>query len=118
MPSYWGIRTSKEMYDLIYDQLEAGILRQGWGDRDLRVIGEEVAAGTANAEARSVWRYTKRMLEIEPGDVVLTPHQLEWGSNGVWRVTSPYEFDPLPDIWGPGEPDFRSRASGRASWPN
>jgi hypothetical protein len=94
------------MYDLIYDQLEAGILRQGWGDRDLRVIGEEVAAGTANAEARPVWRYTKRMLEIEPGDVVLTPHQLEWGSNGVWRVTSPYEFDPLPDIWGPGEPDF------------
>jgi hypothetical protein len=45
------------------------------------------------------------MLDIAPGDVIVTPHQPEWDLNGVWRVTAGYWFDPLPDVWD-GEPDF------------
>jgi hypothetical protein len=35
----------------------------------------------------------------------VTPHQPEWEREGVWRVVSGYEFDPIPDVWD-GEPDF------------
>jgi hypothetical protein len=102
---YWGIRTSNEKHELIGEELAQGRLRQGWGTRDLREIGREVQNGTADADARSVWRYTQRMLDVVPGDVVVTPHQPEWDRIGVWRVTDGYSFDPLPDIWD-GEPDF------------
>lgn len=105
MTRYWGIRTSKERHDLIGEHLASGVLRQGWGSQDLREIGALVQSGRANDEQRSVWRYTRRMLEIESGDVVLTPHQPEWHRNGVWRVVSGYEFDPLPNVRGPA-PDF------------
>jgi hypothetical protein len=105
MTSYWGIRTSKGKWDLINEQFSAGILRQGWGDVDLRDIGRMVEAGDADDEQIKTWRYTKKMLDIQPGDIVVTPHQPNWGQNGVWRVGSGYEFDPLPDIWD-GDPDF------------
>jgi hypothetical protein len=105
LPSYWGIRTSKEKHDLIGDHLSRGMLRQGWGGRDLREIQSDAWAGRLEAEGRSVWRYTQRMLDIEPGDIVITPHQLQWHQHGVWRVVGPYEFDPLPNMWE-GRPDF------------
>jgi hypothetical protein len=105
MTSYWGIRTSKEKHDLIGEHLANGLLRQGWGSRDLRIIGQEVASGEADQDARSIWKYTQRMLDVDIGDVVLTPHQPAWNRNGVWRVIGRYEFDPLPDAWE-GYPDF------------
>lgn len=106
MSGYWGIRTSKEKHDLIGEHLRANQLRQGWGYRDLRLIGEEAARGELDAEGRSVWKYTQRMLDISPGDIVITPHQPSWNRNGAWRVLTEYEFDPLPDVWGLGEVDF------------
>lgn len=102
----WGIRTSKGEWNEIHKWLKRGILRQGWGGEDLNLVGELVAAGEANDDQRSIWRYTRRMLDIEPGDLIVTPHQPEWGQEGVWRATSSYRFDPLPDYWGPGEDDF------------
>jgi hypothetical protein len=105
MTAYWGIRTSKERHDLISEHLESGVLRQGWGAQDLREIGQLVKSDRADDAQRSIWRYTQKMLDIEPGDIVLTPHQLTWHKNGVWRVTGGYEFDPLPNIWG-SDPDF------------
>ncbi len=69
------------------------------------MVGDEVARGVADADARSIWRYTQRMLDIEVDDVVLTPHQPSWNRNGVWRVTGGYEFDPIPDAWN-GYADF------------
>lgn len=106
MPRYWGIRTAKDRHDLIADSLKSNVLRQGWGWEDLRKIGQLVEANQADAEMASIWRYTKRMLEIEVGDIVLTPHQPDWNINGVWRVTRPYKFDPLPDVWSSGASDF------------
>ncbi len=105
MTAYWGIRTSKEKHELIGEYLAQGVLRQGWGDRDLRELRVRADDGSLDPEGRSVWRYTQRMLDIAEGDIVVTPHQPEWGQNGIWRVTGPYEFDPLPDVWD-GQPDF------------
>lgn len=106
MAAYWGIRTSKGKWELINESIKEGILRQGWGAVDLREVSRLVDAGKANDEHRSTWRYTKRMLDIAPGDVVVTPHQPHWGKNGVWRVKSGYEFDPLPNVWDDRYPDF------------
>ena len=106
MPRYWGIRTAKDRHDLIGDSLDSGILRQGWGWKDLREIGQLVEANDADAELASIWRYTKRMLEIEVGDIVLTPHQPDWNINGVWKVTRAYDFDPLSEVWPDGGSDF------------
>jgi hypothetical protein len=105
MAAYWGIRTSKERHSLTGEHLQHGVLRQGWGWQDLREVGRLVELDEADDEQRSIWRYTHRMLDIEPGDVVLTPHQLEWHRNGVWRVVGGYEFDPLPNMWN-SSPDF------------
>jgi ribosomal protein L13E len=101
----WGIRTSKEKHDLIGRELARGRLRQGWGSRDLREIGRRVEAGTADDDMYSIWKYTQRMLDIRPGDLVLTPHQPDRNRNGVWRVTRGYDFDPIPDAWE-GQSDF------------
>jgi hypothetical protein len=107
MTGYWGIRTTRhpEHSKLITAGLEDGILRQGWGSQDLREVGRLVADGRADEDLRSIWRYTRAMLDIEMGDVVVTPHQPQANRHGVWRVTRAYEFDPLPDIWD-GVPDF------------
>lgn len=106
MTAHWGIRTSKEMWDLIHEHFERGVLRQGWGDVDLREIGRLVESGEADEEQVKTSRYTKSMLEISRGDIVVTPHQPQWGQNGVWRVLSCYEFDPLPNVWEDRYPDF------------
>lgn len=106
MTAYWGIRTSKGKWDLINEHFAQGVLRQGWGDVDLREIGRLVDSGDADDEQVKTWRYTKKMLDIEPGDIVVTPHQPNWGQNGVWKVLSGYEFDPLPDVWDGKYPDF------------
>ena len=106
MTTYWGIRTSKEKHDLIGKWLSKGVLRQGWGAHDLREIGKRAREGDLDDEGKSVWKYTQAMLDIEANDIVLTPHQPHWHRHGVWRVAEPYSFDPLPDVWGRGEPDF------------
>lgn len=106
MTRYWGIRTSKQEWERINKALtEDGVLRQGWGSVDLREIGQLVSDGVATQDQRSIWRYTRRMIDIQPGDVILTPHQPNWGQNGIWRATSGYEFDPVPNVWG-DQPDF------------
>lgn len=84
--------------------LSQGVLRQGWGGRDLREVGEAVAAGSQDHELKSIWRLTQRMLDIDVGDIVVTPHQPNWGLEGVWRVTGPYRFDRIEE--GVGHGDF------------
>jgi hypothetical protein len=106
MTAYWGIRTSKVNWEFINKSFAGGLLRQGWGGVDLREIGRLVHKGRADEEQIKTWRYTKKMLDIRPGDIVLTPHQPNWGQNGVWRVVSGYEFDPVPNMWKGKYPDF------------
>ena len=89
MAHYWVIRTDRQTTAWIWEELQAGRLRQGWGLRDeqnLRLIAAARAAGTAlNDGQRSTWRGNRRLLDTEPdgvrvGDLVLLPHLARHGA--------------------------------------
>jgi hypothetical protein len=67
MTGHLGSRTSKEMWDLIHEHFERGVLRQGWGHVNLGEIGRLVDSGEADEEQVKTRRYTKSMLEISRG---------------------------------------------------
>ena len=65
MPNYYAFRTDRNVRDLIYSELQAGRLRQGWGwhpEQNLRnQTMDQGAAGNL------------KMLRVEKGDILLLP---------------------------------------------
>jgi len=103
------MRTAKDHRKLIWDELQQGRLRQGWGwleGQDLRLILAKRQAGKAlTAEEKAAWR-NHRMLDsawggLREGDVVIIPNLPEYGQWTIARVSGPYRFE-FPD----GHADF------------
>lgn len=104
MSNYWIMRTDRrtdEIRNFIWQELQQGRLRQGWGwleEQNLTVI-DDTPNQQMTDEQRASWRGNRRMLDsqgdgIKPGDIILVPHV---PSDGVWSIvrrdTIPYKFD-------------------------
>lgn len=104
---HWAVRTDRYNKPLLYQELNAGRLRQGWGyegSQDLRLIQAEISKG-------GVWqeRLTKeqndarpnlRMLSesndsIQLGDWLLLPNLPEDGNFLFAEVSGQYYYQPL-----------------------
>jgi hypothetical protein len=86
----------------LWDELQAGRLRQGWGhkpEQDLRVIAEALARSeTLTTDQQRCWRGNRRLLGTEPdalkvGDMMLVPHLPNYGVWSLVRVAGDYRFD-------------------------
>jgi len=107
----WGMRVDHwETSNLLWSELEAGRLRQGWGyqaDQDVRLLSKLRAEGKSlNDDQKSSWRGNRRLLAteddaIQKGDLILVPHLPEYGVWSLVRVTGDYVFA-VPD----GATDF------------
>lgn len=108
--NYYIFRIDYSERDYFKENLEKGILRQGWGVENLSLLNE-------NGEIRSHeewvntcpenWRDTdearrylrnkntnlRKMLEMKEGDIILIPKFPEWNMFSLYRVTGKYYFD-------------------------
>lgn len=84
MPRYWMMRVDHwNAGALLWTELQAGRLRQGWGyraDQDLVVLETKKKSGVALTEHQTrTWRGNRRMLPsqtdgIAQGDVIMDEH--------------------------------------------
>lgn len=110
----WAMRTGRDAPDdqaLIWEELKAGRLRQGWGyaqEQDLaQVLEREKRIGRENlTEAeRGAWRHARfagslcgwEEDEMREGDFVLVPNMPTNGVFSICRITGPYRFEIMPD---------------------
>jgi len=101
---YWAMRTDdKHNRELLWKELQAGRLRQGWGyhpSQDLRTVVAAAEVGqplTPEQEAtRRHWKMlTTREDGIRPGDWILVPNLPEPGKFIIVEVTGDYYYDPI-----------------------
>ena len=108
--NYYIFRIDYSKRDYFKENLEKGLLRQGWGMENLSLVNE-------NGEARNQeewvnacpenWRTTeearkylrnkntnlKKMLEMKEGDIILIPKFPEWNMFSLYKVTGKYYFN-------------------------
>lgn len=89
--NYWVLRTDKNQSRLLFSELEAGRLRQGWGwdeRQNLRCLTMDKGA-----------RRNKRMMQVKKGDLVLALHLPCYGQVALCEATddwdSGYKFEVL-----------------------
>ena len=113
---YWAMRTDKYNRNLLWRELEAEHLRQGWGydpSQDLRIVASAVEAKQPLTDIQEQTKRHRRMLTsqpdgIKPGDWVLVPNLPEQGMFVIVEVTGGYYFEPKllskeEDIHGLGQ---------------
>jgi hypothetical protein len=105
---YWAIRTSRDNQKLLFGELYADRLRQGWGfdpSQDLRLIQAEISRGgnwweRLTETQKQVLPHLKMLSASEGGaqvgDWVLAPNLPENGRFVIAEITGDYYFDPLP----------------------
>jgi len=102
--NYWAMRFDTQNRKLLYEELEKGKLRQGWGyspELNLRLIKEKIKRGEPlTPEQKNVWRWQRRMLTdekdgIKKGDIIIIPNMPGDGMFMIVEVTGDYEYDPL-----------------------
>ena len=113
---YWAIRTDTDHNTpYIWQELQAGRLRQGWGRRaeeDLDVIASLRAAGMPLDEwQRQTWRGNRRLLPsehdaVQVGDIAVLPHLPRYGHWTIVRVIGPYRYSIGDGRNFMGKPDF------------
>jgi hypothetical protein len=82
MRRYWVIRSDRDNRELLWKELQAGRLRQGWGylpEQDLRIVQRAEKNESITDDQRSTWRGNRRMLDSEPNsiqrhDLIVSPH--------------------------------------------
>lgn len=108
--NYYIFRIDYSKQKYFKENLEKGILRQGWGIENLSLLDE-------NGEVRNQeewvntcpesWRTTdearrylrnknsnlRKMLEMKEGDIILIPKFPEWNMFSLYRVTGKYYFN-------------------------
>lgn len=104
---YWAIRTDKDNMDLLFSELRAGRLRQGWGydaAQDLNVIWSEIEHAGQWKSRLAAWQRDAlpnlRMLgkgqdSIAVGDVILLPNLPDSQSFCIAEVSGAYYFEML-----------------------
>ncbi len=101
MPRYWVMRTDPNNRAFLWDELNHGRLRQGWGyreDQDLRHIAPLVRdAQQLNDDQRLTWRGNRRLLDTEPdgiraNDIIVVPNLPAYGVWSLVRVTGRYDY--------------------------
>lgn len=108
--NYYIFRIDYSDRDYFKENLEKGILRQGWGVENLSLLTEsgEIRSQEewVNACPKS-WRTTdearrylrnknnnlRKMLEMKEGDIILIPKFPEWHIFSLYRVFGKYYFD-------------------------
>lgn len=104
MPNYWIMRTDRrtqEIKDFLWQELQQGRLRQGWGylEKQNLLLLDGIERYKMTDEQRQSWRGNRRMLElhgdgVQSGDIMLIPHLPQEGAWSIVRRTEkPYEFD-------------------------
>lgn len=98
----WAIRTDKDNKKLIWEELQRGKLRQGWGydeSQDLKSISRKLESGsTLTLMEEHAWR-NRRMLDtegennIKKGDLIFLPNLPEQSRFTIVRVSGPYSFE-------------------------
>ena len=106
MARYWFQRTERTCAELLYAELKAGRLRQGWGyapDQDLKTISAVLAqGGQLTREQQQCWRGNRRLLpseqdSVQPCDYIITPHLPRVGVWSLVRVVGGYRYEVHPD---------------------
>lgn len=97
----WMMRTDRNIADWIWNEVEAGRLRQGWGyqpKQELNLLRERRQRGEP-MDRDDDWAWpNRRMLSDEPdgmqiGDLVLAPHLPQVWRWSVLRITGPYRYE-------------------------
>lgn len=108
--NYYIFRIDYSDRDYFKENLEKGILRQGWGVENLSLLTE---SGEIRSQEEWVnacpesWRTTdearrylrnknnnlRKMLEMKEGDIILIPKFPEWDTFSLYRVSGKYYFD-------------------------
>lgn len=108
--NYYIFRIDYSDRDYFKENLEKGILRQGWGVENLSLLTE---SGEIRSQEEWVnacpesWRITdearrylrnknnnlRKMLEMKEGDIILIPKFPEWDTFSLYRVSGKYYFD-------------------------
>lgn len=117
---YWALRTDRFNKALLFSELRAGRLRQGWGNhpsQDLRLVQAEIAKGgkwwaRLSEKQNEVLRHLKMLSSAEDGmkvgDLILAPNMPEDGYFVIAEVAGDYFYQPLElskkqDVWGTGK---------------
>ena len=108
--NYYIFRIDYSKQKYFKENLEKGILRQGWGVENLSLLDENGEIRNqeewVNACPES-WRTTdearrylrnknsnlRKMLEMKEGDIILIPKFPEWNMFSLYRVTGKYYFN-------------------------
>lgn len=108
--NYYIFRIDYSDRDYFKENLEKGILRQGWGLENLSLLTE---SGEIRSQEEWVnacpesWRTTdearrylrnknnnlRKMLEMKEGDIILIPKFPEWDTFSLYRVSGKYYFN-------------------------
>jgi hypothetical protein len=113
---YWAMRTDQARRDFIWQEVQAGRLRQGWGmdpaDDLERIQGFRRAGVRFTDWQRAIWRGNRRLLPTEPdgmhvGDLVVLAHLPNRGFWSIAKVTGGYRFEVsrVANAWD-GRPDY------------
>ncbi|WP_300328890.1 restriction endonuclease [Fusobacterium sp.] len=107
---YYIFRIDYEEIDYFQKNLEKGILRQGWGVKDLSLLDSEGKVRSQEEWVESCpteWKSTekakkylfskntnlKKMLEMKEGDIILVPKFPNWNMFSLYKVKGKYYFD-------------------------
>ena len=108
--NYYIFRIDYSDRDYFKENLEKGILRQGWGVENLSLLTESgeiksqeewvnacPESWRTSDEARRYLRNKnnnlRKMLEMKEGDIILIPKFPEWHTFSLYRVSGKYYFD-------------------------
>lgn len=104
MKKYWAIRTDRDNMELLFSELQAGHLRQGWGydqKQDLNVIWAEKERGgewwkrldsSQEAALPNMHMLGKGEEDIRLGDIILLPNLPDLQSFCIAEVCGSYVF--------------------------
>ena len=127
LPKIVVIRTDDNVKKWIWQELQNGKLRQGWGipelqlmENDRRIVGLDVWKERYKNSSKVYWNYdpedheaVKRywilypMVELRSGDIIVVPKIPTYNTFLITTVTNGYEFDQRPSQDRSGFDDYR-----------
>lgn len=119
---YYVFRTDDSNKQWIFENIEKGILRQGWGISGTSLVddnGKEIDKETWKANYKAAFNVTDDreaerrycilypLLEMNPGDIVVIPKMPDWQSFTIAQISGKYWFDKVNKTVGYDGDDFR-----------